>query len=139
MIFYKSDIMRRTSCSNVVGLNSIELNETWRVARYDKYLGIYFTFLKSDRRIKIYQTKKVKKKHKIMEPSRRQSHLHRYYSSSSSHTELALRVITLRVQAHTELALRVITLRQYRNLPYESLLFEHNHTVLALQVMCNQR
>ena len=56
-------------------------------------------FFKLNRRIKRYQTTKVKKKYKCSEPSRRQSYLHRYYSSSSSHTELALRVITLRVQA----------------------------------------
>ena len=94
LTFHKSALMRRTLSSDFLALKSIEFNETLHVARYDKYLCIYFTFFKSNRRIKRYKTKKVKKNHKIMEPRRRQSHLRRYYSASSSHTELALRVIT---------------------------------------------
>ena len=78
LTFHKSALMRRTSCSDFLALKSIEFNETLHVARYDKYLCIYFTFFKSNRRIKRYQTKKVKKKYKITKPSRRQSHLHRY-------------------------------------------------------------
>ena len=84
LTFHKSALMRRTLSSDFLALKSIEFNETLRMARYYKYLCIYFTFLKSTRAIKRYQTKKVKKKYKITKPSLRQTPLHRYYSSSLS-------------------------------------------------------
>ena len=80
----KSALMRRTSCSDFLILKSIECNETLHVARYDKYPDQFLILSKSYRTIKRYQTKKDKEEYKIMEPIRRRTPLHRYYSSSLS-------------------------------------------------------